>query len=1296
MLAEESRSKILLKEKDLMMLEKKVNTTPVDYVVLNQLSQDFEKRFVPQTELSAEQAFWSQNSVNSPEPTLSSRPTKVEFPKELPKISMEIFQRDNSVSNQNAPSFDQLFELNELKAQSQEKDTVIKKLKERIKSLSGKINEDKIKKDLEEIETINIELDHREKVLVITTLKDDLRKLKGKALVDNDVTKHPSDPEMLKIDVEPITPKLLNKKTAHSAYIKHTQEEATVLRDLVEHVKSKYPLDQSLESACRKSKTNVPVSKSKVLKSVSANKKEPSQSWGSIVSDVPSSSLDECMSSNLFSKAVATASYTQNRSIVRLRHGKTPYELLHDKLPDLSFFHVFGALCYPKNDSENLDFDELTAMASEHSNSGPALHEMTPAAISSGLIPNHSPSTPFVPPSRIDWDLLFQPLFDELLTPPPSVDCPAPEVIAPIAEVVTPEPAVLTGSPSSTTVNQDAPSPTSSSDVIPTVVQTTALNSEHVTKWTKDHPLDNIIGELEIPVSTRLQLHEQALFCYYDAFLSSVEPKTYKDALTQSCWIEAMQEELNEFERLEVWKLVPRPDKVMIITLKWIYKVKLDDLEGILKNKARLVARGYHQEEGINFEESFAPVARLDVIRIFLAYAAHMNMFVYQMDVKTAFLNSILCEEVYVSQPDGFVDQDNPNHVYKLKKALYGLKQDLCACDPVDTPMVEKSILDEDTQGKAVDPTHYHKMIGTLMYLIASKPDLTFVYPKDSSIALTAYADADHAGYQDTTRSTSGTEYIAMSGCCAQILWMRSHLTEYGLGFNKIPMYCDNKSAIALCCNNIQHSLSKHIGIRFHFIKEQVENGVVDLYFVNTECLLANIFTKALCRERIEFLINKLRIIIDTTKAHQKALDDALVAPKNHLKIGKCNQRLSPTLKSNEPTIQVALDALKLTPFYNAFEVSADVPEIYMQEVWATVTKHHFSLRFKMNSKSHTVNVDNFRDMLKICPKLPSQKFEDPPFEEEILSYIRDLGHTDDIKVLSDVNVNHLHQPWISFAAIINKCLSGKTTALESLRLSRAQILWGMYHNKNVDYVYLLWEDLVYQVENKNSKKNNGMYYPRFTKVIIEYFMAKDQTIPRRNKMFCHYVRDDLMFIIIRVISKHQDTQVHDAILPQHLTNQDMLESIANKTYHPYATGEKTPKQKSIKKKADSESSPKTKPTQASKGKRIKTSAKGMKIALEISKKQTHSSHASGSGADEGTGITPGVPDVPTYEFDAEQISWKSSDEEDDDEAGMHDDNDDNNDDDNNDDNDDDTENQDDDDQEHDDQDDEEHDDVNE
>nr|GEZ80848.1 retrovirus-related Pol polyprotein from transposon TNT 1-94 [Tanacetum cinerariifolium] len=201
------------------------------------------------------------------------------------------------------------------------------------------------------------------------------------------------------------------------------------------------------------------------------------------------------------------------------------------------------------------------------------------------------------------------------------------------------------------------------------------------------------------------------------------------EALTQSCWIEAMQEELHEFERLKVWELVPRPDKVMVITLKWIYKVKLDELGGILKNKARLVARGYCQEEGIDFEESFAPVARLEAIRIFLAYTAHKIMVVYPMDAKTAFLNGNLREDVYVSQPYGFVDPDNPNHVgifiNQSKYALESLKKyGFESCDLVDTPMVEKSKLDEDKEGKAIDPSHYRGMIGTLRYLTASRPDL--------------------------------------------------------------------------------------------------------------------------------------------------------------------------------------------------------------------------------------------------------------------------------------------------------------------------------------------------------------------------------------------------------------------------------------------------------------------------------------------------------------------------------------------------------------------------------------------
>nr|GFB50258.1 hypothetical protein [Tanacetum cinerariifolium] len=248
---------------------------------------------------------------------------------------------------------------------------------------------------------------------------------------------------------------------------------------------------------------------------------------------------------------------------------------------------------------------------------------MTPETISSGFVQKSSSSTSYAPPTRNDWDLLFQPLFDELLNPPPSVDNQAAEVIAPIAEVIPQVDDDSTGSPSSTTVDQDAPS--SSKSPTPTEIQSSVILQDvgndnldievahmgndtllgvpisevtyeqssstaspqsnvqpnhpmthHNSKWTKDHPLNYIIGPLSRPVSTRLQLHEQALFCYYDAFLTSVDPKTYKEVLTQACWIEAMQEELHEFKRLEVWELVPRPDKVMVITLKWIYKVKLD------------------------------------------------------------------------------------------------------------------------------------------------------------------------------------------------------------------------------------------------------------------------------------------------------------------------------------------------------------------------------------------------------------------------------------------------------------------------------------------------------------------------------------------------------------------------------------------------------------------------------------------------------------------------------------------------------------------------------------------------
>ncbi|GJR18261.1 retrovirus-related pol polyprotein from transposon TNT 1-94 [Tanacetum coccineum] len=230
------------------------------------------------------------------------------------------------------------------------------------------------------------------------------------------------------------------------------------------------------------------------------------------------------------------------------------------------------------------------------------------------------------------------------------------------------------------------------------------------------------------------------------------------------------------------------------------------------EKKERLVTKGYRQEEGIDVEESFAPVARIETIRIFVANAANENMTIYQMDVKITLLNRELRKEVYVSQPKGFVDQDNPTHVYKLKKALYGLKQ-------------------APRRGKA-----YQKA------LTCCKTDL--LIPKRHH----EYGPLVLERYQYCTNS------LCRCGSCR----MRSQLTDYGFEFNKIPLYCDNKSAIALCCNNVQHSRLKHIDVRYHFIKEQVKNGVVELYFVKTKYQLADIFTKSLPRERFKFLINKL------------------------------------------------------------------------------------------------------------------------------------------------------------------------------------------------------------------------------------------------------------------------------------------------------------------------------------------------------------------------------------------------------------------------------------------------------
>ncbi|GJR18156.1 putative ribonuclease H-like domain-containing protein [Tanacetum coccineum] len=664
----------------------------------------------------------------------------------------------------------------------------------------------------------------------------------------------------------------------------------------------------------------------------------------------------------LWAKAVATAVFgslcypTNDYDDLRKLKAKADIGIFVGYAPTKKAYRIYNKRTHKIQETVHVTFDKLmegltsvqsstgvglNSMAPEHINAGSDVNQLQSGRMGSGLVP--TPTTPSVPPTEKQLSELFQPLYDEDEEFPLKVQPQLVYVAPPRAPEITPD------SPSMTRVTEDAPTATTITSPLPSSppdisidelentittpgsdsfgnsvtyefdseassfgtvnVDTTHLNNpplEHAQKWTKDHPLENVIGDINRPVSTRRQLETDAMWCFFNEFLENAKPKNFKEAVQYPCWIDAMQEEIHEFERLTVWEL----------------------------NKARLVAKGYHQEAGINFEESFTPVARLEAIRLFIANAASQDMTIFQMDVKTAFLNDELNEVVYVSQPEGIFDPDLPTHVYRLKKALYGLKQAPCAwydklsrffmstglskgvVDPTlfkrkigkhillvqiyvddiifastnpkgifinqskyaleilkkygfdssasaDTPMVEKMKLDEDRQGKLADPTRFRGMVDSLMYLSASRPD---IYPKDSGFALRAFADTDYAGCQDTRRSTLGSTQFLRDKL----------LFDYGFKFNKIPLYCDNQSAIALCCNNVQHTRSKHIDIRHYFIKEQVENRVVEVYFVETKYQLADIFTKALPREHFELLLPLLgmkKMSLETLKELQESVN---------------------------------------------------------------------------------------------------------------------------------------------------------------------------------------------------------------------------------------------------------------------------------------------------------------------------------------------------------------------------------------------------------------------------------------
>nr|GEW24003.1 kinesin-like protein KIN-12B [Tanacetum cinerariifolium] len=363
--------------------------------------------------------------------------------------------------------------------------------------------------------------------------------------------------------------------------------------------------------------------------------------------------------------------------------------------------------------------------------------------------------------------------------------------------------------------------------------------------------------------------------------------------------------------------------------------------------------------------------------------------------------------------------------------------------------------------------------------------------------------------------------------------------------------------------------------------------------------------------KHINLLTSQRRIedgILDVKKAAAKARVKSAESKDTAAAVQAAGELLV-RLKEPEESVVVA-KYLRLL-FLRAFLVTADVPEIYMQEFWATAKLHQHSIHFKMDTRKRVLDPEAFREMLHISPRIPGQSFAGFPFEEEILEFL-------------------------------------------SLRISQAQILWGLYHRSNIDNAYLIWEDFVYQVEYKNQKKSNEMYYPRFTKVIIDYFMMRKPSIPRQNRVNWHYVRDDVLFSTIKVVSRHQTTQQYGVILPIELTNDDIRNNKAYKEYYACASGEAAPKPKASARKKTSGSASSTIPptsiatstptTTVVATPRLSTAAKGKQPARATTPTEPTDQH--GSGRDEGTGSRPGVLDVPSDNSE-EELSWNSSDDED-------------------------------------------------
>nr|GEX47767.1 copia protein [Tanacetum cinerariifolium] len=591
---------------------------------------------------------------------------------------------------------------------------------------------------------------------------------------------------------------------------------------------------------------------------------------------------------------------------------------------------------------------------------------------------------------------------------------------------------------------------------------------------------------------------------------------------------------------------VPPPDCAMIIALKWIYNVKLDEYGDVLKNKARLVAKGYRQEEGIDFEESFAPVARIEAIKIFIAYDVSKNIAVYQMDVKTSFLNGELKEEVYVSQSEGFVDPKRPNHVYRLKKDLYGLKQAPRA--RYDTLL--KFLLSNRFSKGVVDPMLFTQKTGkhSLIVLIyvddiifastdprdSSRPNLVFVvcmcarYLKDTTMALTAYADADHAGCQDTRQ-------------------------------------------------------------------KQVENGVVELYFMRTEYQLADIFTKPLPRNgsnlfsrdlAIGMLIDDFRVSIDFSLEVKFEGDWKLVlgsGPCVCLDIDSCGLSISLchglVLLPSSGLTKSKHSGLTIKPLSDLVNCDRDImaaKNILVENVPAfapSISVHCYCyysyhlhttilntikydaktgiFSYQLDEQWFDLNEEVFRDALGITPHDPTHPFMAPIASNALIDFVMELGYPRELNDVLYMYTNDLYQPWRAFLSLISQCLTGKTFMFESPRHPVLQIMWGVITQTNLDFVELLWEEFIQAIQSfisdrkkqsvKDKKKEPKTLltpYSRFTKLIIYHLRSKHNFHPRTGSPLHEYsVLGNLKSVAKEVKYEVFGMSIPDALITNNIRN---------------------------------------------------------------------------------------------------------------------------------------------------------------